>query len=118
MTTPIHELIDALDDPNPRHVERARQSLIEVGDTAVEPLLESAHQVNQRLLASRWSVDKSDLNALQKRVSVLGDLKSVRALRMIAAAVADSAEGIAALESEIADAKSVMGWQGMGCRGD
>jgi hypothetical protein len=109
VTTTLSDLVESLDHSDPALAEQARRSLIAAAQDAVEPLVHSAHAVNLRLLANKWNLDPSDLRALQRRVTALGDIGSPKAAAIIAAAVADSTEGLAAVTQQLREAKGLLG---------
>ena len=88
----ILELLRNLDSESRATRKKAEDDLLAIGESAVDVILKSAHEINLRLL-SGYQPD-SILQALQHRIRVLGLLRSVRGVQMVSASLADSSEMI------------------------
>ncbi|PYQ55757.1 MAG: hypothetical protein DMF53_27445 [Acidobacteria bacterium] len=99
-------LLDDLDSPDRSMEKEAGLKLVADGEGAIDDLLQSAHEINFRLLTNRGVSSEADIVALNRRIRLLGKIGSTRGIGMIAAALADAADGVAALEAQIVELKS------------
>ncbi len=88
----IPGLLSDLDSDSRKTRQQSEQALVAMGEDAIDAILKSAHEINLRLL-SGYQPD-SVLHSLQRRIRILGMIKSARSVQMVSAAVADSAEMI------------------------
>lgn len=102
----ISDLLSGLDSDNQATSQQSERALAELGEDAVDAILKSAHEVNRRLLTG-YQMDLV-LEALRRRIKVLGLTKSGRAVQMVSAAVADSSEMIYRQRKMMAKTKSAV----------
>jgi hypothetical protein len=84
--------LSGLDSDNQATSQRSERDLASLGEEVVDAVLKSADEINRSLLTG-YKMDLV-LEALLRRIKVLGLTKSGRAVRMVSAAIADSSEMI------------------------
>jgi hypothetical protein len=100
----VADLLGDLDSAERAVSERAKCALVRMGESGVDAVIKSAHEINRRLLTG-YQMDLV-LKLLRRRIEVLGLIKSGRAVQMISAAVADSTELIHRQREIIAETKT------------
>lgn len=101
----LQTLLQSLDTVKSELLDEIEQELLKFGDQAVDALLASADECNRRItaagLAQQGTETEKYMMALERRIKVLGIIRSPRAVPAILDALADSAGTVAVLKKQI-----------------
>lgn len=91
----LQELISSLDTADHGILQRIEDEIVQYGERSLDALLASVNDCNRRItaacLAQDWKAAIAGMQALERRIRVLGRIKSPRAVPALLDALADSA---------------------------